>query len=147
MAQWGAILLMPAPGWKLTCQAKKRLKMYYIERDEAGRIIQVELVPFHAMTEQSEVSTAEIDEWMRQREIREASLLQLRQSDLEMVRVLEDLIEVLMSKGVISITDLPPVAQAKLTSRAQARRSLSGLEGLISDDDDEDLYNSSFLLT
>ena len=111
--------------------------MYYIERDEAGRIIQVELVPFHAMTEQSEVSTAEIDEWMRQQEIREASLLQLRQSDLEMVRVLEDLIEVLMSKGVISITDLPPVAQAKLTSRAQARRSLSGLEGLISDDDDE----------
>ena len=54
-----------------------------------------------------------------------------------MVRVLEDLIEVLMSKGVISITDLPPVAQTKLTNRAQARRSLSGLEGLISDDDDE----------
>jgi hypothetical protein len=40
--------------------------MYYIERDEQGRIIQVERVPFHAMTEQSEVSTAEIDEWMRQ---------------------------------------------------------------------------------
>jgi hypothetical protein len=63
------------------------------------------------MTEQSEVSTAEI-RMDAAREIREASLLQLRQSDLEMVRVLEDLIEVLMSKGVISITDLPPVAQA-----------------------------------
>lgn len=111
--------------------------MYYIERDAQGHLIQVQLIPFNAMTEQSEARTSEIDEWLRQREIREASLLQLRQSDLEMVRVLEDLIEVLMSKGVISITDLPPIAQAKLTNRAQARRSLSGLEGLISDDDDE----------
>lgn len=111
--------------------------MYYIERDAQGHLIQVQLIPFNAMTEQSEAGTPEIDEWMRQQEIREASLLQLRQSDLEMVRVLEDLIEVLMTKGVISITDLPPIAQAKLTNRAQARRSLSGLEGLISDDDDE----------
>lgn len=110
--------------------------MYYIERDAQGRIIQVDTVPFHAMTEQNAACTSEIDEWIRQRDIREASLLQLRQSDLEMVRVLEDLIEVLMSKGVISITDLPLVAQNKLTNRAQARRSLSGLEGLIADDDE-----------
>ncbi|WP_437890497.1 tryptophan synthase subunit beta [Phytobacter sp. V91] len=110
--------------------------MYYIERDAQGRIIQVETQPFQTMTGQSEACTAEIDEWIRQQEIREATLLQLRQSDLEMVRVLEDLIEVLMSKGVISITDLPLAAQSKLTSRAQARRSLSGLEGLIADDDE-----------
>jgi hypothetical protein len=50
--------------------------------------------------------------------------------------VLEDLIEVLMSKGVISITDLPPAAQNKLLNRAQARQTLSGLEGLIGDDDE-----------
>lgn len=110
--------------------------MYYIERDAEGRIIQVEMAPFHAMTEQNDACTPEIDEWIRQRETREATLIQLRQSDLEMVRVLEDLIEVLMSKGVISITDLPPAAQTKLTNRAQARRSLSGLEGLISEDDE-----------
>lgn len=110
--------------------------MYYIERDAQGRIIQVDTAPFHAMTEQNASCTSEIDEWIRQRDIREASLLQLRQSDLEMVRVLEDLIEVLMSKGVISITDLPLVAQNKLTNRAQARRSLSGLEGLIADEDE-----------
>lgn len=110
--------------------------MYYVERDTEKRIIRVELTPFSTMTEQHDLCTPEIDEWMRQREIREATLYQLRQSDLEMVRVLEDLIEVLMSKGVITITDLPSAAQAKLTSRAQARRSLSGLEGLIADDDE-----------
>jgi len=100
--------------------------MYYVERDTEKRIIRVELTPFSTMTEQHDLCTPEIDEWMRQREIREATLYQL----------LEDLIEVLMSKGVITITDLPPAAQAKLTSRAQARRSLSGLEGLIADDDE-----------
>jgi len=110
--------------------------MYYIERDVQGRIIQVDTAPFLSMTEQGEVLTPEIDEWNRQRDIREASLLQLRQSDLEMVRVLEDLIDVLMSKGVISITDLPLVAQTKLSQRAQARRTLSGLEGLIADDEE-----------
>lgn len=110
--------------------------MYYIERDVQGRIIRVDTAPFFSMTEQGDALTPEIDEWNRQRDIREASLLQLRQSDLEMVRVLEDLIDVLMSKGVISITDLPLVAQTKLSQRAQARRTLSGLEGLIADDEE-----------
>ncbi|MGK9172015.1 tryptophan synthase subunit beta [Yokenella regensburgei] len=110
--------------------------MFYIERDASGRIIQIEEVPFTTMTEQRDDRTPEIDEWLLQRDRREASLSQLRQSDLEMVRVLEDLIEVLMSKGIISITDLPLMAQSKLTSRAEARRSLSGLEGLIAEDDE-----------
>lgn len=110
--------------------------MYYLERDTERQIIRVELTPFPTMTEQHDLCTPEIDEWIRQRETREATLYQLQQSDLEMVRVLEDLIEVLMSKGVISITDLPPAAQTKLASRAQARRSLSGLEGLIPDNDE-----------
>lgn len=110
--------------------------MYYLERDAEGQLIRVELTSFPSMTEQNAACTPEIDAWLRLRESREATLTQLRQSDLEMVRVLEDLIEVLMSKGVITITDLPPAAQTKLTSRAQARRSLSGLEGLIADDDE-----------
>ncbi|WP_312952024.1 tryptophan synthase subunit beta [Superficieibacter sp.] len=105
--------------------------MYYIERDAGGRIVRLEDQPFNAMTEQSADLTPELSEWYKN-----ATLTQLRQSDLEMVRVLEDLIEVLMSKGVISITDLPPAAQMKLINRAQARRTLSGLEGLIADEDE-----------
>lgn len=110
--------------------------MHYIERDTTGRIIRVEDEPFAGATEQSDDLTPDIGQWYKKQEARAATLLQLRESDLEMVRVLEDLIEVLMSKGVISITDLPPAAQAKLINRAQARRTLSGLEGLIADDDE-----------
>ncbi|MBC1188061.1 MULTISPECIES: tryptophan synthase subunit beta [Kluyvera] len=110
--------------------------MHFIERDGEGRIVRVETVAFAGMTEQSEVATAEISEWLKVESIRAATIQQLQQSDLNMIRVLEDLIEVLMSKGIISITDLPPAAQSKLLNRAQARQTLSGLEGLIGDDDE-----------
>lgn len=111
--------------------------MHYIERDTTGRIIRVAATPFVGMTEEQQYTTPEIGEWLKKQDARTATLLQLQRSDLEMVRVLEDLIEVLMSKGVISITDLPHAAQTKLMNRAQARRQLSGLEGLINDDDEQ----------
>ncbi|CAH6660104.1 tryptophan synthase subunit beta [Pseudocitrobacter vendiensis] len=110
--------------------------MHFIERDSDGKILRVESSPFHESTEQYEEITAEIAEWLKVNTLRVATLQQLQQSDLDMVRVLEDLIEVLMSKGIISITDLPPAAQSKLLNRAQARQRLSGLEGLIQDDDE-----------
>jgi hypothetical protein len=52
-----------------------------------------------------------------------------------MIRVLDDLIQVLTSKGVIRVTDLPPAAQAKLMDRTQAREALGGLSHLIDDDE------------
>jgi hypothetical protein len=61
----------------------------------------------------------------------ENSLLRLQQSDLEMIRVLEDLIHLLIHKGVVRITDLPEAAQAKLGERSRARNALGGLTGLI----------------
>ncbi|HGY3719112.1 hypothetical protein [Citrobacter sp. Res13-Sevr-PEB04-36] len=62
-------------------------------------------------------------------------LAMLQKSDLEMVRVLDDLIYLLMRKGVIAITDLPPMAQVKLMNRANARQELGGLEQLLGNDD------------
>jgi hypothetical protein len=64
-----------------------------------------------------------------------SSLKQLQQSDSEMIRVLDDLIQVLTSKGVIRITDLPPAAQVKVIERTQARTALGGLSELINDDE------------
>ncbi|MNL40461.1 hypothetical protein D3C87_1628100 [compost metagenome] len=52
-----------------------------------------------------------------------------------MIRVLDDLIQVLTQKGVIRVTDLPPAAQAKLMDRTQAREALGGLSHLIDEDE------------
>ena len=57
----------------------------------------------------------------------------LRRSDLEFVRVLEDVIELLMNRGAISFTDLPAAAQEKLMAR-QSLRDRSNSVNLMSDD-------------
>ena len=51
-------------------------------------------------------------------------------SDLGMVRVLEDLINLLIDKGVIRITDLPEAAQQKLLERGSLRDKFGYLQTL-----------------
>ncbi|MCV9880123.1 tryptophan synthase subunit beta [Brenneria izbisi] len=111
--------------------------MFYIQRDSDGYLLKVDESPFPEMNGELPDDSAEALEWLNSHEVTQASLQQLRQSDLEMVRVLEDLIQVLMQKGLINITDFPPAAQLKLISRTQAREALNGsLNKLIGDDED-----------
>ncbi|KAA8995704.1 tryptophan synthase subunit beta [Affinibrenneria salicis] len=110
--------------------------MFYVKRNSEGQLVRVEDTPFAGMDEALEVAAPEIVAWRENHQAIQFSLQQLRQSDLDMVRVLEDLIQVLIQKGLISITDLPTQAQNKLMSRAEARQALGGLERLIGDDND-----------
>jgi len=57
----------------------------------------------------------------------------LRESDLEVIRVLEDLVEVLIDRGVIQFTDLPDAAQHKLLGRRNLRQK--GAFTLLDEDD------------
>jgi len=65
----------------------------------------------------------------------------LSASDIRMVRVLEDLLEVLIANKVILFTDLPTAAQMKLLERKTARSKLgfNGDDLLSSSDNDEAL--------
>ena len=111
--------------------------MYYIQRDSQGFLVRVADVPFDEMTGKLAKDSPEAILWRKNQEVVLNGLQQLRQSDLDMVRVLEDLIQVLTQKGVISITDFPSDAQLKLIRRAQARESLNGgLSKLINDEDE-----------
>lgn len=58
----------------------------------------------------------------------------LRSSDADFIRVLEDLIDVLVDRNVIRFTDLPPPAQAKLAHRQGMRERVRALR-LIDDDE------------
>jgi hypothetical protein len=58
----------------------------------------------------------------------------LRDSDLSFVRVLEDVIDLLIERGVIRFTDLPLPAQTKLLQRRGHRMQRQGLQ-LLGDED------------
>ena len=51
----------------------------------------------------------------------------LQQSDMRLVRVLEDLIDLLIARDVIRFTDLPQAAQEKLMERRSMRQTLGAL--------------------
>lgn len=55
-------------------------------------------------------------------------------SDAGLARVTEDLIDILIQRGVIHFTDFPPAAQAKLLQRRQTRATLSRRLNLLDED-------------
>ena len=108
--------------------------MFYVQRDAHGQLIRVEAAGYAEATETLPADNHEVQAWFAN-DVVQNSLKQLKQSDLDMIRVLDDLIQVLTSQGVIRVTDLPPAAQAKLMDRTNAREALGGLNHLINDDE------------
>ena len=109
--------------------------MVYVQRDAEGRLLRVEHQAFTEMTESLSVADEELHAWLVMRENVHERLAKLKDSDLELVRVLEDLVDVLVNRGVVRYTDLPEAARAKLHDRAQTRAKLDGLSGLLGDEE------------
>lgn len=109
--------------------------MVYVQRDAAGRLLRVEHEPFDGMTENLAVESEELLTWLAAKDEVKARLDSLKQSDLELVRVLEDVVSALVERGVIRYTDLPEAARNKLDQRAIVRAEIEGLGGLLGDDD------------
>jgi hypothetical protein len=117
--------------------------MFYVQRNTDGRLLRVEAEAYAESTETLPADHPDLQAWFanevmatsHKQLLQIKQLKQLRQSDLEMIRVLDDLIAVLISKGVILVTDLPEPAQTKLMDRFQAREALGGLSNLVEDDE------------
>lgn len=62
----------------------------------------------------------------------------LASSDLALVRVVEDLIDLLIAKDALRFTDLPVPAQEKLLKRRNLRQSMNSLH-LLSDQEEDGL--------
>lgn len=60
----------------------------------------------------------------------------LADSDAGFARVAEDLIDILITRGIIQFTDFPPAAQAKLLQRRQTRATLNKRLTLLDEGDD-----------
>jgi hypothetical protein len=62
---------------------------------------------------------------------------EMEQSDLEMIRVYEDLVDLLISRNLVLLTDLPLPAQEKLLRRKRLRTMLSPLSDIINTEEEE----------
>lgn len=101
--------------------------MVYVQRDNNGWLLRVEPEPFSAMTDMLAIESEELVRWLEKKEEVDARLSRLKESDFDMVRVLEDVVFVLIDRGVIGFEDLPLDARRKLDERALARADLEGL--------------------
>ena len=59
----------------------------------------------------------------------------LTDSDLDLIRVIEDLVAVLLHKNIIQPTDLPQHARVKLLQRRRLRGEMDRLAGLVVEDE------------
>ncbi len=104
--------------------------MFYVIRDSDGSVRSVSRDPAPA-SESYECLPPEIQEFFGQASPDPA----FGAADAGFVRVLEDLIDTLISKGVIRHTDLPAAAQKKLLLRKGLRSRISGALDLLGSDD------------
>ncbi|PTD95165.1 hypothetical protein [Pseudothauera lacus] len=104
--------------------------MPFVKRDAAGVIVAVSSVGDDMHAEHVEVDDAGLRVFLEGL----GPAPQLAASDLPLVRVLEDVVDLLVERAVIRFTDLPAAAQDKLSARRSARAELRQLN-LLDDDD------------
>jgi predicted RNase H-like nuclease (RuvC/YqgF family) len=98
--------------------------MFYAERDKDGKIIAIRTGSALKAEEAEPLSDEELENFLNGEYGSSAYESLLRAADLKMIRVLDDLIEVLVKKNVITFTDLPREAREKLGLRKEARKRL-----------------------
>ena len=105
--------------------------MPFVKREDSGKIAAVSLTTTLDCTEFVDAESAELEVFFE--DVRPSSD-SLRESDTDLVRVLEDLIEVLTSKGVLMFTELPESAQQKILFRKRLRKDRTNALDLLGDE-------------
>lgn len=62
---------------------------------------------------------------------------EMARSDMDMIRVFEDLTDILIGKRIVVVTDFPPAAQEKIMYRKRLRSSLSPISEVLGVEDDD----------
>lgn len=109
--------------------------MPFIKRDSSKKITGIFSEPHADAQEELSVNNIEIIDFLESDDYRRYTDHLLNQSDADFIRVLEDLIDVLLKKNIILLTDLPEAAQDKLLKRKQIRKDFT--QSILSDDNDD----------
>lgn len=104
--------------------------MAFVKRDDAGQIVAVSREPTDEFAEHITEESDELQAFLTAMGQQSA----LAQSDLEFIRVLDDLLSVLLDKNVLLFTELPEEAQRKVTERSRLRQLRRGSLDLLDSD-------------
>lgn len=107
--------------------------MLYVERDKEGNIIALHNKPEPGAVEQKSIMDEEILEFLDKNVETDPWIQLLSLSDIGIIRILEDLIDLLIRKNIILFTELPEEAQAKIRERKRVREKI-GPDHLMVDD-------------
>ena len=107
--------------------------MLYVERDNDGNIIALHNKPEAKAVEQKSIMDEEILEFLNKSVDTDPWIQLLSLSDIGIIRILEDLIDLLIRKNIILFTELPEQAQAKIRDRKRLREKI-GPDHLMVDD-------------
>jgi hypothetical protein len=110
--------------------------MPYVARDAAGQITEVSAKETETATEKLAATNPELQAYDGLQKNRDAIKSKLIASDLQLIRVMEDLITILIDKRIIMMTDFPTAAQAKLANRYDLRSKLADLGGIVSESEE-----------
>lgn len=107
--------------------------MLYVERDKAGDIIAIHIKPQPNVHEQKSIMDEEILQFLNKNVDTDPWIQLLSLSDIGIIRILEDLIDLLIRKNIILFTELPEEAQAKIHERKRVREKLGRGDLMVED--------------
>ncbi len=108
--------------------------MPYVTKDESGVIVAIHQEQGNKR-QWEEANNPDVIAFIESMDMTEKVKQALTGSDNEMVRVIEDLIDLLMEKQIFVYTELPEAVQTKLNARKQLRHDMNSLGNLINEDD------------
>lgn len=112
----------------------------FVKRDSSGNIVGISDFQTFEYHELADDQSEEFLDFLKAeaRKVTQAEK-HLNASDRELIRVIDDLIDILTTKGIIQFTDLPKAARDKLSQRQHLRQRSSGLNLLDDADEDDNL--------
>ena len=110
--------------------------MFYVSRDEEGAIVSLSRQWSESTQEAVELTDPTLKAFLEGEEGAAMLLAAMDTTDLGLIRVIEDLVELLVERNLITFTDLPVAAQDKLNQRLQLRDRLTQLQSPIVEEDD-----------
>lgn len=109
--------------------------MLYVERNDQGEIISVRRNTCDSGAETKAGIDNEILQFLGRNSSKDSMFHLLVEMDTDVIRILEDLVDILVNKNIIMFSELPQEAQEKLLCRKQLRKSINNGDIIIEDED------------